>query len=53
MLNLLSRGLDTPGVADSLCISSTTVRNHVQHILAKLEVHGRLPAILAMLQERR
>jgi DNA-binding NarL/FixJ family response regulator len=28
-----------------LCISHTTVRNHIQHILAKLGAHSRLEAV--------
>ena len=48
ILRLLSRGLGTRVIAARLCISPTTVRNHVQHILSKLEVHGRLEAILAL-----
>jgi DNA-binding CsgD family transcriptional regulator len=48
ILSLLSRGVETRVIAAKLCISPTTVRNHVQHILSKLEVHGRLEAILAL-----
>jgi len=48
ILSMLSRGAETRVIAAKLCISPTTVRNHVQHILNKLEVHGRLEAILAL-----
>ncbi len=32
-------------VADKLNISEATVRNHIQNILTKLEVHSRLEAV--------
>lgn len=49
ILRLLASGLSTAAVASKLYISKTTVRNHVQHILQKLHVHGRLEAILTYL----
>jgi DNA-binding CsgD family transcriptional regulator len=52
ILRLLAAGCDTAAIASRLYISATTVRNHVQHILAKLGVHDRLQAILALLQSR-
>lgn len=45
VLRLLALGKNTKGIADSLCISSATVRNHIQHILAKLGAHNRLQAL--------
>jgi DNA-binding CsgD family transcriptional regulator len=48
ILRMLSMGLGTEHIAADLCISPTTVRNHVQHVLGKLEVHGRLEAIMAL-----
>ena len=45
VLKLLSKGVTTTGVAEQLHISRTTVNNHVQHILRKLDVHTRLEAI--------
>jgi DNA-binding CsgD family transcriptional regulator len=45
VLALLSRGMETGEVASQLCISEATVRNHVQHILGKLSVHGRIAAL--------
>ena len=50
VLCLLAAGRSTVGVADELFISPVTVRNHVQRILGKLGVHGRLDAILAYLR---
>lgn len=45
VLRLLARGAATGEVARGLGISPTTVRNHIQHIFAKLDVHTRLQAV--------
>lgn len=45
ILRLLARGTTTRSIADQLHISLTTVNNHVQHILRKLDSHTRLEAI--------
>lgn len=45
ILRLLGKGSTTAGVASQLHISRTTVNNHVQHILRKLNSHTRLEAI--------
>jgi len=45
ILRLLGKGSTTSEVADQLHISRTTVNNHVQHILRKLDAHTRLEAI--------
>lgn len=45
ILRLIAGGLTTSAIAGKLCISSTTVRNHIQHILAKLGAHSRLEAV--------
>jgi len=45
VLTLLSQGRGTTEVASDMCISSATVRNHIQHILYKLHVHNRVAAI--------
>lgn len=47
VLRLLARGLGTKAMADELSLSTTTVRNHIQRILAKLDVHSRLEAVAA------
>jgi DNA-binding CsgD family transcriptional regulator len=52
ILWLLASGLRTRNVAARLSISPVTVRNHVQHALRKLEVHGRVEAILALLGQQ-
>jgi PAS domain S-box-containing protein len=51
VLELLAQGLGTNEIAGSLAISASTVRNHVQNILGKLEVHSRLEAIAYAYQE--
>lgn len=45
VLKLLAKGVTTTTVAERLHISRTTVSNHVQHILRKLDAHTRLEAI--------
>jgi PAS domain S-box-containing protein len=45
VLGLIAGGLTTSAIANKLCISHTTVRNHTQHILAKLGAHSRLEAV--------
>ena len=47
VLGCLARGLSTPAVARGLGIASVTVRNHVQSILQKLNVHSKLEAVVA------
>lgn len=45
VLKLLAKGAATAAIAKQLHISRTTVNNHVQHILSKLNAHTRLEAI--------
>ena len=45
VLKSLSSGHTTRAIANELNISSTTVRNHIKHVLAKLGAHTRLEAI--------
>lgn len=45
ILQMLSGGQSTEAIGDELCISRTTVNNHLQNILRKLDVHSRLEAI--------
>ena len=45
VLFLLAEGNGTKDISSSLGISTHTVRNHVQHILFKLQVKSRLKAI--------
>ena len=52
VLRLLADGRSKEHIADSLFISVTTVRNHVQNILRKLEVHSKLEAVALALRSR-
>jgi PAS domain S-box-containing protein len=45
VLRLLAKGTATRAVANQLHISRTTVNNHIQRILHKLNAHSRLEAI--------
>lgn len=45
ILRILAKGKTTSSIATELHISRTTVNNHVQNILRKLDVHTRLEAI--------
>ena len=45
VLRLLAIGLNTRSVAERLHVSPATVRNHVQNLFAKLDVHSRLEAV--------
>ena len=51
LLAELAHGLSTREIADVLHISPTTVRNHVQRILAKLDAHSRLEAVAVAIQK--
>ena len=52
MLRLLTCGLRIAKIAQSLGIRQSTVRNHIEHILAKLGVHSRLEAVVFAAQHR-
>jgi PAS domain S-box-containing protein len=52
VLRMLAGGSSTPEVADSLFISVTTVRTHVQNILRKLDVHSKVQAVSFALRNR-
>ncbi len=45
VLSLLVEGLSQPEMAEKLFISPKTVGKHIEHILAKLEVHNRAQAV--------
>ena len=44
-LDLIAEGLSNQQIADRLCLSLHTVKNHVHHILEKLEVEHRMAAV--------
>jgi DNA-binding CsgD family transcriptional regulator len=45
ILCLLTNGLTTGAISKNLNISMTTVRNHIQRLMAKLNVHTRIEAV--------
>ncbi len=45
VLSLMAEGHGTREISELLFISTNTVRNHIQHILEKLQVHSRLEAV--------
>ena len=45
VLKSLAKGYNTRAIANQLNISSATVKNHIKHILTKLDAHTRLEAI--------
>ena len=45
VLTLLHKGMTVVEIAGVLTISPSTVRNHTQHILLKLDVHSRFEAV--------
>ena len=52
VLRLMADGISTSRMADSMFISVTTVRTHIQNILRKLEVHSKLEAVSSALRHR-
>ena len=51
VLQLLGDGLSTRDIAARLFVSVSTVRNHVQNILAKLDVHSKLEAVTVAVRQ--
>ena len=52
VLELMATGLSTARIADVLRVSRTTVRNHIEHLLAKLSVHSKLEAVVYAARHR-
>jgi len=52
ILRLLATGAGTRAIAQALCISPATVRNHIQQIMTSLHAHSRLEAVVRALQRR-
>jgi PAS domain S-box-containing protein len=50
VLSLLAQGLSTRDIAQTLSISPSTARNHIQNIFHKLNVHSRLEAVTFALE---
>ena len=53
VLQCLSGGLSTSAIARRLLIAPVTVRNHVQSILQKFDVHTRLAAVVYAIRHNR
>ncbi|MBI1822265.1 MAG: response regulator transcription factor [Nitrospirae bacterium] len=51
ILRLMAQCLGTKEIADRLCISYSTVRLHIQHILEKLQVHSKVEAVALAFQQ--
>lgn len=51
VLQVLAEGASNAAIAERLGISLNTVRNHVQSILAKLNVHSKLEALSAAVRQ--
>lgn len=51
VLQLLAEGASTGQVAERLFLSPSTVRNHVQNVLTKLDVHSKLEAVTTAVRE--
>jgi len=45
VLKLMAEGFGTRAIAEKLCVSPSTVGNHIQSLLSKLRVHSRLEAV--------
>jgi PAS domain S-box-containing protein len=52
VLRMLACGSSNRAIADALGISTTTVRNHIEHLLAKLGAHSKLEAVVFAARER-
>jgi PAS domain S-box-containing protein len=52
VLQLLAAGYDNENMAESLGVARSTLRNHIEHLLAKLGVHSRLEAVVLAARHR-
>lgn len=50
IVELMAQGMSTQAIADRLVISHHTVRNHVRHVLEKLDAHSQLEAVAVALR---
>lgn len=51
VLQLLSEGLSTREIAERFVLSISTVRNHIQNILSKLDAHSKLEAVSVAMRQ--
>ena len=52
VLQMMACGLDNKTIGETLGVSATTVRNHIEHLLAKLGVHSKLEAVVYAARHR-
>ena len=50
IFGLLIDNYDTEEIAEKLCISSKTVRNHISNVIQKLGVRSRTQAIIELIK---
>ncbi|WP_050635621.1 helix-turn-helix domain-containing protein [Candidatus Stoquefichus sp. SB1] len=50
IFTLLTKSQSTRQIADSLCISEKTVRNHISNVIQKLGVDSRIQAVLELIK---
>ncbi|WP_028043675.1 helix-turn-helix domain-containing protein [Candidatus Stoquefichus massiliensis] len=50
IFTLLTQGQSTKDIADDLCISEKTVRNHISNVIQKLGVQSRIQAVLELIK---
>jgi DNA-binding CsgD family transcriptional regulator len=50
IFNLLVENMDTEEIADKLCISTKTVRNHISNVIQKLGLRSRSQALLELIK---
>lgn len=50
VFNLLIQNYSTSEIADELCISQKTVRNHISNVMQKLCVKGRAQAVVELIK---
>ncbi len=50
IFNLLVLNMDTVDIAEKLCISTKTVRNHISNVIQKLGLRSRSQALLELIK---
>ncbi len=50
IFNLLVLNMDTEDIAEKLCISTKTVRNHISNVIQKLGLRSRSQALLELIK---